>query len=600
MNAILVKHGGKILFGVTFLICAGIIAYISSDTDPASFDQLASDQEKLQNTIAGKRVSKDYRYSAENVKLEQAFQANAKRGQGELEEAPKYIVYERPSKPTIDPDSLPKSDVERTSTVEVATGNLSELSAKADHGVVYLTYKLPNLTQMAGDKKVMDVVRVEIFRGLTAEKIDTKAPYTVVDFAQEEPLNLDLAADDTAAAPKENEDNESIGEKRRKHRSEEAAPAPAPAAHATDKKPDEVPSEFAGVRAYGDTNVQPKNTYYYKARLITRLNIEPEKPIVDRLDKDNKPEHFTVYKAPKGVEPVAPAKAGSKTLLYASPMSEVVSATAPVEYEIRLAGSDGDISEPGTRATLINENYKGIFVVRVWVMEAKEWREANVTIPKGDVLKGEARSPSGKKPITYEFNTNYELEEIKWKQGTREVVEKVMQMQDGVPVKDKDTGKPVYHEEKKIVDSIPVKVAVLKDLKTGTAEEYSQSNDFKRRDQGIEIIKKLAEAEEKAREEQKKQWEVVKRRIAQEENKIKQKAAAAEAEASRLNGPTGVPRGGGPPAPNGMGGPGGAGGPGGPGGMNGGGAGNGPMGGGGGGGGPMGGGGGGGGGRGKY
>ncbi len=553
MKPILMNHGGKILFAVILLICGGIMASISSETEPESFAQLSADQAKLQQVIADKKVSSAYHFNTENVKALQAFQANAKRLPDSVE-APKYVVYPKPSKPGLDPESLPKSDSERTTYVDVTTGDITELAAKSDHGVVYVTYKLPVLSQKFGDKNVMDVIRVEIFRGPSADKIDPKVPNTVIDYNPEEPLNLDLAKDPVAtstAAP--TEDNESIGERRRKHRTEDA-PAPVASKSGDKDKKEDVPNEFAGVKAYPDTHVTPKTPYFYKVRLITRLNVEPGKPYPDHMDKDNKPDHFTVYKAPKGLESVAPAKSGSRTLLFAMPLSEAVTATTPAEYEIRLAGTDGTISEPGTRATMVNDNYKGMFVVRVWVTEAQEWRESNITVAKNDTLKGEAHSPSGKKPVNYPFDTKYELEEIKMKPTTREVVERTPRVVDGVQVKDKDTGKPIYDEEKKIVDSVMVKVAVLKELTTGKVEEYAQSNDFKRRDQGIEIIKKLAEQEEKSREEQKKKWEVIRERIKAHESEIKAKAAAAEAEANQLNGgPNGAggPMGNGGGAPNG-------------------------------------------------
>ena len=50
-------------------------------------------------------------------------------------------------------------------------GELTEIKTHGDHGRVLITYKFP------ANMKYMDVIRVEIFRGAEANKIDTQTPY---------------------------------------------------------------------------------------------------------------------------------------------------------------------------------------------------------------------------------------------------------------------------------------------------------------------------------------------------------------------------------------------------------------------------------------
>ena len=566
MNPILVKHGGKIVFGVTLVACGAIVGSYLSQPDPQEFSQLGTDKDTLKHALEAKVVTSNYHYSAENVKYAQHFKDNAGRLERVQDQVVAYAVYPKPLKPTIDPDTKPKNAAELTTSVDLAVKDLGDVSAVPDHGVIYVKYKIP-----AMDKKLMDVVRVEIFRGLKEDKVDTKAPYVTLDYNPED-FSLDaVPADEPETKEVKVDDKKEDAEKSSGSLRRQAHEAPAPVATATVKpaaKAEDVPAEMANVKVYPDTKVQPKSTYYYKVRMIARLNVEPEKAVVDAVGQDGKPTHYTVYHAPKNVESVAPAKAGTTAALYATPISSVVSATAPTEYEFRMAGTDGEISQLGTPVHLINENYKGIFVCRVWVSEAQEWREANITVPKGESLQGDAISGS-KKPFHYPFDTKYELEEIKWKPATHEQTTKEVETNDkGEEIIDPNTNKPKIRTVTKTVDSVPVKVAMLKELTTGKLEECEQSNDFKRKEKGLEIIKALAAVEARDRAEQDKKWAAMRVKIKANEDKIKSDAEkiAGSSRPGLPGGPSGPSGPGGPGDPSGLNGPGGPGGGNGPGG----------------------------------
>src|SRR5438132_13932700 len=100
MSPVLIKHGGKIVFGVTLVACGAVWATYLSQTEPQEFSQLNADSKTLDDALAANKVSPNYHYTAENVKYTQAFKKNAMRLEQTGEQPVAYAVYPKLTKPT--------------------------------------------------------------------------------------------------------------------------------------------------------------------------------------------------------------------------------------------------------------------------------------------------------------------------------------------------------------------------------------------------------------------------------------------------------------------------------------------------------------------
>ena len=521
----------QILFAVVLIGCAcfAYSEYSSSETEPPELAQLVPDVKKVNEALNDKRVSPAYPYGSDakaTLKYDKQLGDNLKRTVKIEPDSLTYISYPRPEKPVVDaPSLIPHEDVDSK------VSNLSDVQTKTDHGVALIVFKLPT------DLVNTEVVRVQVFRSdVSAEKIDlTKPPYDTVELAAEDVI---VESDKPVEAKSETpgEDTKEVltpGEIRRRRKAEEET-APVPAGRPKPAKKEMVaPPEFADFKAYRDTHVEPKKTYFYKLRLIAKMKQTEPITLKNTAGEAIK---VTEFRAPKDVE-VVPSSPGSTVILYAEPASKAVSATPPANFEIRLAGTTGSIDPPGTPEFKRSKEYKGNFAVRVWVIDTQEWQQITIQAAPDERLKGtlDYRNPEKpKEKLSLDFDARYKLIEIKW--GTishDEATEMVPKLdKEGNPVLDAKTGKPIMEEKKKQSELIPNEVAVLQDVDSGKLEEFEKRGDFKARESSVDWFGARAIEQEKKNKEMKEQMEKVKARVKQADADRKAKAAAAAAAAA--------------------------------------------------------------------
>ena len=528
MNA-LKTHGEKIMFVVILLVC-GVYVLLEAlnDTESERFKAVKDSQERLVREISAQNVSPQYPYggkAGEAIAVaKHAMTANTGRVSQALDGIPQFGVYPRPGRPVVDQRTKPLTEDERTKIEYAELGELSDVVVRGDHGRIFVTYRLPK------SMKLMEVVRVEIFRGEAADKIDTKAPYGTTEYnpeeaapaAEEKPGTQPKAV---APPPKEM----SSGERRRMERGDDPKDIPG---EKEPKKNIEIPPEYQGVRVYQDIRVEPKKTYHYQVRLVARMTV----PVGKREEREGR---ITVYQPPKDSKPLPP-KTGSTATLFATGLSKTVSAASPSNFEIRLAGTRNEISTPDIAEHKRNRDYKGRFAVNVWVTDAKEWKEITIEAAPDEALKGTIfyKSEDSKENKSYNFEAGYTLTEIRMVETTREVFDKVAVLDPvtGDPVMDPKERKPLMAERKREVKALN-EVAFLKDHATGKIEEFPKRNDYEKREKAIEFYKKILEQDEA-------------------ERKAKKEAVAAALAKRKTEQPgAGGPPGGGPPAgppPGGM------------------------------------------------
>jgi len=502
---VLKNHVEKIIFGVVVIACA-LFAYSTwqgSESDITEMAGLEENRDKISRQLAKEQVTANYAYgpaAAEKVKYREAFDANLERGTRKVEEEiPPYVAYPTLPRPYVDPTGKPDDPTKLTQEDYAEVPPLGEVKAEGDHGRVFVTFRLPK------KMKYMEAVRVEIFRGEDAKKIDLSKPYGAVELGPEE----NSAAATGAGGQQEKEAGTAVekatdegegGRRRRERREAESKEAPK-GREKKEKAPEEIPAEFADLKVFSDTRAEPKKTYYYQVRLIARMSVAVGRRFENR-DAAGKLLHVLVVHAPRNPQTVPGAKSG--TILYTTPLSEVASATTPDNFQIRLSGYSGKIDPLGTPEYKRSKDYKGRFAVRVWVTEAQAWKEQTLDIAPDEPLKGTLNyKPAGSdENKAYPFDSGYRLVEVKEVETVRETeVEEPQIGPDGNPVMDPDTKKPIMVKRVKKGDPIINEVAVLENVQDKKLEEFPKRADFEARKKSLETIIKLAarqQAERKA------------------------------------------------------------------------------------------------------
>jgi hypothetical protein len=285
-------------------------------------------------------------------------------------------------------------------------------------------------------------VRIEIQRGTSADRIDR----------QVHTFELSAAKSETSADPKDRKDNPAATNRTQRDplrgsgRRNVAKPAPA--------------------LSFQDTNVNPRQTYYYRARLLTRLpETKSGSPIIfmDSMEMD-------VRWLAEGKEQVLDPTDG--TTLYAGPWSPVTQATVPTDLQLRY--------QCVTRGTLPasasaqQTGYSVFLGVRVWDAHAQAWSESNFEVVPGQPVKGRLRFKVGTETNVHEFDTGLVLQSVQRATKIRidrktELVTKEQIDEDGkmsvIPSIDRD-GKLVT-TERRHVTRIPTEIAILKANDTG-------------------------------------------------------------------------------------------------------------------------------------
>ncbi|MCY3022720.1 MAG: hypothetical protein NTW87_27390 [Planctomycetota bacterium] len=545
--SVLKTHGEKIVLAVVLLVC-GAFAYrewSNAESDPAEFADLARYSQAIQNATKGDSVADKYPYSASgaaNLKYAEAQKANIERATKELGPAlATNIVYPRPGRPLVDESTKPTDPNALTQNDYAEVLPLSDVKADADHGRVFIAFRLPQ------KMKYMDPVRVEVFRGPSADKIDTAKPYNTVEFGPEELASAEPAAAAAGGATADTAAAEgsalSVGEKRRSERAG-TAEKETPRAATGRKEKEEVPADYADVKVFSDTRVEPKQTYFYQVRLVTRMNVLAGKRIEQKDPQDAaKMLKVLIVQPPKNAKSVLPSVPGSKALLYTTGLTEAVSATPPANFEVRLSGTSGTIDPRGTPEFKKSKDYKGTFALRVWVTEAQDWMPKTIEVSPGERLKGAImyKDADTKQNKTYQFDAGYELKEIRIGEilQEKEVEENIL---------DEKTGEPIVVEgrvqKRKVIKKgspIDNEEAVLVNLADKKEEVFPKRADFGIRKKSLAYYEQLANQQAKEQKVFKEKMKKVAQRIKADDEKRKQEAekrAAEEQQAQPGVGPT--------------------------------------------------------------
>ena len=517
-------HAPKIVVAVVAAGCAvlGIMEYSSAQARPQQFVGLNDDVNKLKAAMMSKRVSDNWKYGGEAAnKLKYAelqgtiIERAGKSAEGEL---PARLAYQMPARPVVDSSGRPKDQSELTQHQSAEMGEITGVTAEGDHGRVIVAFKLPQ------KMKYLEPVRAEIFKGLAPDKIETSAPYATVEFGPEVAVAAEEAATPATSERTAEPATESSGAARRRAAAERNQDdRKAPKREPVKKAAEEIPAEFADVKVFSDTRVDPKRTYYYKLRLVCRMTVQPERAI-ETKDSNGIVSRITIVHAPKDAQTVQ-GKSGSN-VLYATKLTDHVSATPPSNFEIRLAGTSGKIDPEGTPDFKRSKEYKGTFALRVWVIDAQEWHNKTIESSPDEKLKGTIlyKDATTKENKSYDFDAGYKLVEIKEVMVTPEIVENVVKVDaEGNMVMDPKTKQPVKEEVRRKGQPIPNQVAILEDVATGKLEEFPKRADFAARKKSLEYYNRILEEQEKHRKIEKDKMDKLKTRL-------KEADAAREAE----------------------------------------------------------------------
>lgn len=450
MNA-LKNNAEKIVFVVVVIICA-IVAINSIPPSDDVMSKALNNVDVIEKTLRAKNVSPNYPYHTskqeENLRFLEQYTGNQQRSnptQQIRSDLPGWIAYPQPERPAGE-QKLPVP-VEEFFAEAAAIGDLRVM---AEQGRNIIAFRKPE------GYKYMELVRVEILRGKTADKLER--------------VETVLFGPEDGPAPEP----------------EKPAETPKPVAPASGRRgsqppggrnqPAPPPNPLAGMTVFIDSGVEQKSKYFYKAVPVARMTKQPDaEEVVKNAIGD--PEKILIYRAPKNVEKIKPTNPDSKTAIFKGPATEVREVNTPSNFQIRLAGIIGSFSPPGTPEPKMNRDYQGNFAVKVWVPEAQEFKEITMQAGIGQPLKGQLtyKTADGKETKVVEFDTGYQLVEIKW--GTRGGVEKITKADGTV--------------EEKSSPIIPNEVAVLLETKTKKEEEFPKRTEFERKADNLKYYEAL-------------------------------------------------------------------------------------------------------------
>lgn len=496
-------HGEKVVLALVVVVCAvfAYFEYVACEAEPAELADLKGYREKIGRALSTGQPSEKYAYGPaelEKLKYKETQDANLERATKKPEaDIPSYVAYPLPARPYVDPNTRPLRDDELTKHDYAELLPLSDVKAEGDHGRVFVTFKPPKRL------KYMDVVRVEVFRGPAADKIELAKPYGIVEFGPEEPPEGEkpgAAGAATAAEPAGAETAPDASGSSRRRASRGTLEAETPRGREREaKKTEEIPPEYADVKVFSDTHVEAKQTYHYQARMIARMTVPEGKRQEVKNAAGAVTKIIVAHMPNKNATPVSAAKPGA--ILFATPLTEVVSATTPASFQVRLAGTSGKIDPPGTPDYKRTKDYKASFSVNVWVTEAQAWHMKTIEVAPDEKLKGTItyKAPDAEEAKTYDFDAGYRLVELKWGETTREIeVEEQELDKDGNPMVDPKTHRPKKVKVKKQTEPIPTEVAVLENVVEKRFEEFPKRADFEGRKASLRFYAKLA-AEQEAR-----------------------------------------------------------------------------------------------------
>ncbi len=504
---LLMKHGEKLVTVIILLGCAMLLLQGLGSGSQEEIEAVKKAKDAINVALKTNQVDPAWPFSEQNqVAHANHLEKSINRPQAGLQnDSNSYSFYPRPDRPFVDKSLLPSKMPKKVIQEIAALAAPVELVAKAEHGTIWVACRVPR------DKfKHFETVRVEFYRGETAKKVETKVGDRIPAFAR-----------NVVAAPEKEDDKEkdpsvdsgidtsgmTAREKKRLEGKESDEPeAEAEAAPKGNEENssggEDLPDEFKSLVVFQDINVDPKKSYFYKARIIARLKANDQ--FIAEVKRNGEPIKVNV---PEGLTPVA-APAGRAGKYYASGFTTVIESKTPPNFTVRFQSIvKGALPDPDARIPRPPE-YTGSFELRVWVPQFKEYHDIFVYADIGKPLQisKRVRSKQSKEQILFKFDTGLILEEVVQKNTAKKrLVERVIMEEkkdpntgaiSKVPVIDPKTGRPKMEEIE--VEGTPIKtlVARLKDAKSGEIEEHPQRKNFERRKDSFKYFDRIRREQE--------------------------------------------------------------------------------------------------------
>jgi len=439
----------KIVFAAVVIGCV-LFAMAQLRENDDVMKKADEDREKIEKAKKAKVVSPNYEFSEAkrnaNLNFPEIFTGNQQRSAQPVRgDIPGWVAYPQPERP-LGEQKLPVPVEEFFAEM----AGISEFKVMAEQGRNIVAFKKPE----AKSFKFMELVRVEIYRGKSADKMEkietvSYAPEEGAAPAPEAPKEAPKAAPEVGRRPRTG----------------------APAAGGRNAPPVPV-NPLAGFTVVIDTNIEQKVKYFYKAVPIARMTRLPD---VQEIKKNplGDPEKILIYRGPKDAAPTPPTSVDAKVALFKGAATDTKDVLTPSNFQIRLAGTTGTLSPPGTQENRMSRDYKGNFEVKVWVPEASAFKEITMQAAPGENLKGQLsyKTADGKDTKVVDFDSGYQLVEIKW--GTKGGEET---MPDG---------------SKRTSPVIPNEEAVLMDLKSKKTEIFPKRAEFERKSDNLKYYEAL-------------------------------------------------------------------------------------------------------------
>lgn len=544
----LIEHGEK-LVALVFLAFSGLLIYEGLATGGNSKkEELAGYQSTIKKALDTNTVSKADRF-AQRPQLRERVESSFDRPQQAVRETlASNILYPHPVRPYVDKKLLnadvPK-EVKYTTSEEPATMKApGEFSVKAIHGMVYIVCATPSKDI---DYKYFTPVRIEYYRGTDEAKVTEKLGEYWIELPPAAAKAGEAGKEGAEKTGKEGDDEAKKkaladaglstqtlerGSETKKPKTPAKAPAKAPAEVAKKEAP---PPEETKDIIFPDRDVQPKTKYFYRARLIGRMqDLGPESMVVNEETKQK-----IHVKLAEGLTPVA-APTGDKAKYYASEFTPVSGDTVPANYELRFAGHTGDLDKPETAERFRTYSYQGQFEVKVWIPAIQDWGKDFVFVKPKDELTGAVgyKAPDNAVKQVYRFETGLRLIEIRTDFEEKPITTKKTVMEQ---VEDEDgnmitrpkrdaNGQIETVEEQTGTMRVPTEVAVVEEIATKRREDIMKKVSFEaKKERFLHYDRLLREREERIRSENAKLKEQIEKKESEPKPAEKKTEAPAPA-----------------------------------------------------------------------
>jgi hypothetical protein len=436
----LTNHGEKLVCAVVVILCGVWVFQTLGSNTAERQKEIKENEQAIKMALETNAASDAYQYHPSKVgNFAEDMKDRINRAETSVSgPLVAHAFYPQPERPVVVEIKEVKATVE---VQEAVLSPFGGLSVDSQQGMVVVSCAQPDKTPN------FVPVRIEIQRGVSPDKLSEKIH--VFELAPEVGVAKTADTSKKPDAGDADASGEKSGATARSIRRQ-------PSKTTTAKKDDKVKAKESS--RFEDLGVTAQTTYYYRARIVARLETVGPNNVIFRDGKE-----VTIV-VPDSVEKVPGTTEG--VVLYASPWSPVAKATVPANFELRFNFVTGTIpADP--RAPQVG--YSAFMGVRLWDTEARGWAESSFEVPVGQPIKGKLKFKVSGTTKLREFDTGLVLDSVRT--ATRFEAERVKEPmmetktdEDGekitVPVMD-ESNQPKWIE-KIVPRRSPTQVAVLR------------------------------------------------------------------------------------------------------------------------------------------